>query len=70
MRFTHFADNFFELARYSLVSSERSQFRERTIEFITKFALYCGKPEEGSKDVLNNRLLLKLFLFCIKVMFI
>ncbi|CAI2736832.1 unnamed protein product [Schistosoma spindalis] len=65
-RFTHFADDFFELCRYSLVSSERSSYRERTIDFITKFALFCGKSDDSSQDTLNNRLLLKLFLFCIK----
>ncbi|KAK4475511.1 hypothetical protein MN116_002559 [Schistosoma mekongi] len=66
MRFTHFADDFFELCRYSLVSGERSFYRERTIDFITKFALFCGKSENSNQDTLNNRLLLKLFLFCIK----
>ncbi|KAH8869569.1 Condensin complex subunit 3 [Schistosoma japonicum] len=65
-RFTHFADDFFELCRYSLVSGERSSYRERTIDFITKFALFCGKSENSNQDTLNNRLLLKLFLFCIK----
>uniref|UniRef100_A0A3Q0KI66 Cnd3 domain-containing protein n=1 Tax=Schistosoma mansoni TaxID=6183 RepID=A0A3Q0KI66_SCHMA len=65
-RFTHFADDFFELCRYSLVSSERSLYRERTIDFITKFALFCGKSDDSNQDTLNNRLLLKLFLFCIK----
>ncbi|VDP51522.1 unnamed protein product [Schistosoma curassoni] len=69
-RFTHFADDFFELCRYSLVSSERSSYRERTIDFITKFALFCGKSDDSSQDTLNNRLLLKLFLFCIKLSFI
>ncbi|CAH8622248.1 unnamed protein product [Heterobilharzia americana] len=67
MRFTHFADDFFELCRYSLVSGERSPYRERTIDFITKFALFCGKSDENNdQDAVNNRLLLKLFLFCIK----
>ncbi|CAH8645080.1 unnamed protein product [Heterobilharzia americana] len=67
MRFTHFADDFFELCRYSLVSSEQSLYRERTIDFITKFALFCGKSDENNdQDVMNNRLLWKFFLFCIK----
>ncbi|TPP65756.1 Condensin complex subunit 3 [Fasciola gigantica] len=67
-RFTHFADEFFELCRYSLVSSERSTYRERTIDFITKFALFCGKSDanDDMSDTLSNRLLLKLFLFCMK----
>ncbi|KAF8560824.1 hypothetical protein P879_08770 [Paragonimus westermani] len=67
-RFSHFCDEFFELCRYSLVSMERTPFRERTIDFIVKFALFCGKSEDDGEptDTLNNRLLLKLFLFCMK----
>ncbi|KAF7234611.1 hypothetical protein EG68_11787 [Paragonimus skrjabini miyazakii] len=71
-RFSHFCDEFFELCRYSLVSMERTPFRERTIDFIVKFALFCGKSEDDGEptDTLNNRLLLKLFLFCMKVSFV
>ncbi|KAG5452697.1 Condensin complex subunit 3 [Clonorchis sinensis] len=66
-RFGHFCDEFFELCRYSLVSSDRTPYRERTIDFITKFALFCGKSDNDEPvDTLNNRLLLRLFVFCMR----
>ncbi|CAH8842031.1 unnamed protein product [Trichobilharzia szidati] len=67
-RFSVFADDFLELCRYSLVSAERSLYRERTIDFITKFALFCGKDsnEDGVLNTIHNRILLRLIIFCIK----
>ncbi|KER25994.1 hypothetical protein T265_14099 [Opisthorchis viverrini] len=66
-RFGHFCDEFLELCRYSLVSGDRTPYRERTIDFITKFALFCGKSDnDGPVDTLNNRLLLRLFVFCMR----
>ncbi|VDQ03773.1 unnamed protein product [Trichobilharzia regenti] len=67
-RFSVFADDFLELCRYSLVSSERSLYRERTVDFITKFALFCGKDsnEDGVLNTIHNRILLRLIIFCIK----
>ncbi|OON18857.1 HEAT repeat protein, partial [Opisthorchis viverrini] len=48
-------------------SGDRTPYRERTIDFITKFALFCGKSDnDGPVDTLNNRLLLRLFVFCMR----
>ncbi|KAH9280698.1 Condensin complex subunit 3 [Echinococcus granulosus] len=67
MPFSHFAEDFFELCRYSLVSAERTVFRERTIDFIVRAVVHisanAAEREDGNP---RNLLLVKMFLFCAK----
>lgn len=68
MPFSHFAEDFFELCRYSLISAERNAFRERTIDFIVRAVVHisanAAEREDGNP---RNLLLVKMFLFCAKV---
>ena len=68
MPFSHFAEDFFELCRYSLVNAERTPFRERTIDFIVRAVIHISsnatEREDGNP---RNLLLVKMFLFCAKV---
>ncbi|VDK31728.1 unnamed protein product [Taenia asiatica] len=67
MPFSHFAEDFFELCRYSLISAERNVFRERTIDFIVRAVVHisanAAEREDGNP---RNLLLVKMFLFCAK----
>nr|VZI33629.1 unnamed protein product [Spirometra erinaceieuropaei] len=69
MPFSHFTEEFFELCRYSLVSAERSPFRERTVDFIVRFVMQASKHSNSTCDETStkNQLLIKTFLFCAKV---
>uniref|UniRef100_A0A0X3NLI9 Condensin complex subunit 3 n=3 Tax=Schistocephalus solidus TaxID=70667 RepID=A0A0X3NLI9_SCHSO len=68
MPFSHFAEEFFELCRYSLVSSERSTYRECTIDFIVRFVIHATNQTStsGTEETTKKRLLIKMFLFCFK----
>ncbi|KAL5107706.1 Condensin complex subunit 3 [Taenia crassiceps] len=67
MPFSHFAEDFFELCRHSLVSAERNVFRERTVDFIVRAVVHisanAAEREDGNP---RNLLLVKMFLFCAK----
>ncbi|BHF68034.1 hypothetical protein SprV_0301106400 [Sparganum proliferum] len=69
MPFSHFTEEFFELCRYSLVSAERSPFRERTVDFIVRFVMQASKHSNSACDETStkNQLLIKTFLFCAKL---
>ncbi|VDL90206.1 unnamed protein product [Schistocephalus solidus] len=69
MPFSHFTEEFFELCRYSLISAERSPYRERTVDFIVRFVLQASKHSNSTCDETStkNQLLIKTFLFCAKV---
>ncbi|VDN09516.1 unnamed protein product [Dibothriocephalus latus] len=68
MPFSHFTEEFFELCRYSLVSAERSPYRERTVDFIVRFVMQASKNSDSAFDEnsTKNQLLIKTFLFCAK----
>nr|VZI33657.1 unnamed protein product [Spirometra erinaceieuropaei] len=68
MPFGHFTEEFFELCRYSLVSSVRSTYRECTIDFIVRFVIYATNETStsGAEETANKRLLIKMFFFCFK----
>ncbi|KAL3308620.1 hypothetical protein Ciccas_012845, partial [Cichlidogyrus casuarinus] len=62
--FAYFAEDFFELCKYSLVSAERIPARERTIDFIVKFVIHSFNTQMISED--PSKLIRRLCLFCLK----
>uniref|UniRef100_A0A5K3FIX3 UVR domain-containing protein n=1 Tax=Mesocestoides corti TaxID=53468 RepID=A0A5K3FIX3_MESCO len=67
MPFSHFAEDFFELCRYSLINSERTVFRERTLDFIVRAVVHISANAAEREDgTVRNLLLVKTFLFCAK----
>lgn len=72
MPFSHFAEEFFELCRYSLINAERTPYRERNLDFIVRFVVYVSKHQSGDENdgSVKNLLLVKTFLFCAKVSFV
>lgn len=68
MPFSHFAEDFFELCRYSLLSADRTAARERTINFIVRAVIHiiANAPDRNDGKP-RNLLLIKAFLFCSKV---
>ncbi|KAM3184054.1 hypothetical protein ACTXT7_009141 [Hymenolepis weldensis] len=67
MPFSHFAEDFFELCRYSLLSADRTAARERTINFIVRAVIHiiANAPDRNDGKP-RNLLLIKAFLFCSK----
>ncbi|VUZ46494.1 unnamed protein product [Hymenolepis diminuta] len=67
MPFSHFAEDFFELSRYSLLSADRTAARERTINFIVRAVIHiiANAPDRNDGKP-RNLLLIKAFLFCSK----
>ncbi|VDO10806.1 unnamed protein product [Rodentolepis nana] len=67
MPFSHFAEDFFELCRYSLLSADRTAARERTIDFIVRSIIHIitNAPDRNDGKP-RNLLLIKTFLFCSK----
>nr|CDS27640.1 condensin complex subunit 3 [Hymenolepis microstoma] len=65
--FSHFAEDFFELCRYSLLSADRTAARERTIDFIVRSIIHIitNAPDRNDGKP-RNLLLIKTFLFCSK----
>lgn len=65
---SHFAEDFFELCRYCLVSADRSVYKERTIDFIARAVVHISThAAERDDGTARNILLIKTFLFCAKV---